>query len=338
MDGKTHFVVNTFGPASLSYGGTVMVKTDALTPIGQELATPDLRFSVKSMLGGLFDIARTTIWFDVVVKNNGKRVCTIMAKSGEIEIDSNYVTRADVVEQKFISSNPSVAFGEFTLDLHASKVVRRIDIKYGRNAWVSVFIHKDSVFQVRPNGNHFARALNDIVIAAKGIPDIGLDEQPAPIMAPRRPNSSRPSSVASRSAMASASQPPVGAIDPIVLSPSGGAIQIASKAVEQSKEVAQGSALQEVSKAEKQSKEVVQKDKSEGVLKPTSIMVTKTDSGRTAAVATDKDAKRVDAKKGKEKKKHDTYRQLLKVVESLAAALKSESEPESDGDDSDDDK
>lgn len=201
------------------------------------------------------------------------------------------------------------------LDLHASKAVRRIDIKYGKNAWVSVFIHKDLVLQVRPNGNHFARALNDIVIAAKGIPDIGLDEQPDPIMAPRRETPSRPSSMAGRSAMASTGQPPVGASGPIVLSSSSGAVQKASKAVEQPKEVAQEGDIKEL-------------------VKPKSIVVTKIDAGRTAAVATERGAKQVDAKKGKEKKKYDTYRQLLK---SLAATLKLEDEPEDVGNDSGDD-
>lgn len=333
MDGKTHFVINTFGPASLSYGGTVMIKTDELTPIGQELATPDLRFSVKSMLGGLLDIARTQIWFDVVVRNNGQRVCTIMARSGEFEIDKNYIARADVVEQKFITSNPSVTFGEFLLDLHASKTVRRIDIKYGKNAWVSVFIHKASVFQVRPNGNHFARALNDIVVASKGIPDIGLDEQPAPIMALRH---DKP---------ASASRSSVGTSGPMVLSPSGGAIRKVGKAINTSNEVAPKSgevALKEtatsvVSKIDanrevvEQPEEVVLESGIKELVKPKLIVVTKTDAGRTAAVASGKGTKKIDAKKDKEKKKCDTYRQLLQIVESLAATLKMESEPEDEG-------
>lgn len=294
-----------------------MVTTDETTPVGQELATPDLKYSVKSMLGGLIDIARTQIWFDVVVRNNGLRVCTILARNGEFEVEPNYLARGDVVEQIFMRTYPSVTFAEFMLDLHASKIVRRIDIKYGKNAWVSVFIHKDSVIQVRPNGNHFARALNDIVIAAKGIPDIGLDEQPKPMKAPRQENPSRPSSTSGRPANASGGRPLSGAIGSGALSPSGGAIRKAKTVVDQPKEE-------------------VQEDKGEEVGEKSSLVVTKTDEGRTVAMEIKKGKKETDAKKKGEKKKYEAYQKLLQVVESLTETLSLEFEPEDNDGASDD--
>lgn len=147
-DGKVHFVVNTFGAASLFYRGSEVPRTNDVTLMGMAMATQDLKFGVTLMSGNLLDItAQMHHLFDVVIENNGTRVCTIHVRQEEFEIETNYFAQKNSVEQ---------SFAEFTLCLHGSNMIRCVDIKNGRNASTLVFLYNDVVLEARRNGNKLA--------------------------------------------------------------------------------------------------------------------------------------------------------------------------------------
>lgn len=159
-----HFNITTFGPAVLYHRNEEYLNTDTITE--RPIATPDCAFALSSRRGEFFDIQRTNRNFTMLIENYGYRVCVVEVKEDEVVVQPNFRAKNTEVVQTFTATSPVAMTGDFVLRLRQSKLVRRVDFHYKKHAWISMFIFRDRILTIRPNGDHFAELLHDLCVDA----------------------------------------------------------------------------------------------------------------------------------------------------------------------------
>lgn len=160
-----HLILNTFGRVTLEYRGL----TIANSTIPTTFAIADFMFRVHINPDASIDIQRNpqNLEYRLQIVIHGHRAATLKMGSDGVEVDVNHASdmisvvqrplRKVVVDRK---NEEDSKLDTLVLILDENQPLWRIDYRYNRGPWVSVFINQTYVLTVRPNGDYFALAAN----------------------------------------------------------------------------------------------------------------------------------------------------------------------------------
>lgn len=150
----------TMGQATLYYANDIIV--DAAKPTDALMSTPDLKYAARVPERERLEILRRGDDFKLEIVNNGNFVCIIECQADALHVPPNYHSDLKGVMQEFTLCGEIPRDADFSLRLYGNAQLRRIDLKYKRNAWISLFMFRDRVLTMRPNGNYFQRTVLDL--------------------------------------------------------------------------------------------------------------------------------------------------------------------------------
>lgn len=192
-----HLLVNTFGIAILYQGDEELARSDG--GIMPAIGTNDFDYRVRVNASGAFDIQRRTrtpvVPINLLIEDSQGPIVHLNVTSDAIVIPPRYHISRNTLTQNF-SLLPQPAFGGgFRIQLLASNVLRRIDMRYLNHSWVTVLISARRVLAIRLQGEEMAEVLYEICTristfgASDGNNDYGL--RPAPRARSRQPSPSQ---------------------------------------------------------------------------------------------------------------------------------------------------
>lgn len=193
-----HLIINTYGMATLHHHDREMARSDRRMADG--IASHCFNYQVRVNATGAFDIQRKTMMpvvpLHVAFEDATGILFHLEVTSDAIVIPPRYrISRDELVQSFTLRPNP-VFPGGFRIRLLASKVIRRIDLRYSNHSWVSVFVAARQILGVRLQGEEAAEVLYEICtrVSTYGSNednnDYGL--RPAPRARSRQPSPSQP--------------------------------------------------------------------------------------------------------------------------------------------------
>lgn len=167
-----HFILNTFGRATLEYRGQTIATSTI--PSQQAYSTADFMFRVFVNPNESIDIQRNpeNPEYRLQIVNQGHRAATLIIRDDKVEVDANYSSDMFSVTQRPLGrveadrrKDEDAKMDTLALCIDDDKLLRRIDYRYRLGLWVSIFIHQTYVISVRPNGDYFVMAANSLMSA-----------------------------------------------------------------------------------------------------------------------------------------------------------------------------
>lgn len=153
----------TFGKADLHYGIEHMLTSEEAIP--HLLSTHDLKYAVKAPEKQRFEIHRRDDNFKLDIINNGEFVCILKCTNDALLVYPNYRSDINGVMQTLVVNADVPNDPDFNLKLFSPSLIRRIDFKFKRHAWVSLFVFRNRLMAFRPNGDFYTNVMTDLCLA-----------------------------------------------------------------------------------------------------------------------------------------------------------------------------